>query len=63
MYGAGSCLDIVFYIKGKQQNFVGHTFWARGYFVSTVGADEAVIRSYIQNQEKEDKRLYDLFNR
>ena len=50
-------------IKGKQQNFVGHKFWARGYFVSTVGADEQKIRSYIQNQEKEDKRLDDLFNR
>ena len=50
-------------IKGKQQNFVGHKFWARGYFVSTVGADEKIIRSYIQNQEQEDKRLDDLFNR
>ena len=50
-------------IKGKQQNFVGHKFWARGYFVSTVGADEKIIRSYIQNQEKEDKRLDDLFDR
>ena len=50
-------------IKGKQQNFVGHKFWARGYFVSTVGADEKIIRSYIQNQEKEDKRLDELFDR
>jgi putative transposase len=32
-------------------------FWARGYFVSTVGRDEAVIRGYIRNQEKEDERL------
>ena len=32
-------------------------FWARGYFVSTVGRDEAVIREYIRNQEKEDERL------
>ena len=50
-------------IKGKQQNFVGHKFWARGYFVSTVGADEKTIRAYIQNQEKEDRRIDDLFNR
>ena len=34
--------------------FVGQHFWARGYFVSTVVRDEAVIREYIQKQEKED---------
>jgi putative transposase len=32
-------------------------FWALGYFVSTVGADEAVICAYIQNQEKQDACL------
>ena len=32
-------------------------FWARGYYVSTVGADEEVIRNYIRNQEKEDEKL------
>ena len=72
-----SVSDIVGFVKGKssiwiaqniankRQNFLGHKFWARGYFVSTVGADEKVIRSYIQNQESEDKRLDDLtlFNR
>jgi putative transposase len=36
---------------------VGQHFWARGYFVSTVGRDEAVIREYIRNQEQEDSRL------
>jgi putative transposase len=52
-------------IDNKKQNFVGHKFWARGYFVSTVGADEKTIRNYIQHQESEDKRLDDLtlFNR
>ena len=57
------------YIKGKsaihlarvygerKRNFVGQSFWARGYFVSTVGRDETVIREYIRNQEQEDKRL------
>ena len=35
----------------------GQSFWARGYFVSTVGRDEDVIRDYIRNQEQEDKRL------
>ena len=42
---------------GKKRNFVGQHFWARGYFVSTVGRDEAVIREYIRHQEHEDKRL------
>ena len=41
----------------KKRNFVGQHFWARGYFVSTVGRDEAVIREYIKNQEQEDDRL------
>jgi hypothetical protein len=41
----------------KKRNFVGQHFWARGYFVSTVGRDEAVIREYIKNQEQEDGRL------
>jgi putative transposase len=41
----------------KKRNFVGQHFWARGYFVSTVGRDEAMIRSYIQQQEQEDRRL------
>jgi len=36
--------------------FVGHHFGARGYFVSTVGRDEQVIRRYIQNQENEDRQ-------
>ncbi len=42
---------------GRKQNFVGQSFWARGYFVSTVGRDEAVVREYIRTQEEEDKRL------
>ena len=33
---------------GRKQNFVGQNFWARGYFVSTVGRDEAVVREYPQ---------------
>src|SRR5437867_333979 len=40
----------------RKRNFVGQHFWARGYFVSTVGRDEAVIREYIKNQEKEEER-------
>jgi REP element-mobilizing transposase RayT len=41
----------------RRRNFVGQHFWARGYFVSTVGRDEALIREYIRNQEQEDERL------
>jgi len=40
-----------------KRNFVGQHFWARGFWVSTVGRDEAVIREYIRRQEEEDKRL------
>jgi len=50
-------------IANRQRNFAGHKFWARGYFVSTVGADEKTVRAYIQNQEKEDKRMDDLFDK
>ena len=61
--------QVVGYIKGKsaihlarvygerKRNFVGQNFWARGYFVSTVGRDEAMIREYIRNQEKLDEKL------
>jgi putative transposase len=41
----------------RKRNFTGQHFWARGYFVSTVGRDEATIRAYIQHQEREDQRL------
>lgn len=61
--------QVVGFIKGKsaihlarvygerKRNFVGQHFWARGFYVSTVGRDESVIREYIQKQEEEDKRL------
>jgi putative transposase len=61
--------EVVGFIKGKsaihlartygehKQNFAGQHFWARGYFVSSVGRDETAIREYIRNQEVEDKRL------
>nr|WP_281167872.1 transposase [Desulfobacter curvatus] len=37
-------------------NNLGEKFWARGYFASTVGLDEQVVRAYIRHQEKEDRR-------
>ena len=39
---------------GRERNFTGEVFWARGYFVSTVGLDEAVVRAYIRQQERTD---------
>ena len=44
-------------VERKLRNFLGHKFWARGYFVSTVGRDEETIRAYIKNQEIADKQL------
>lgn len=41
----------------RRCNFVRQHFWARGYFVSTVGRDEEVIRAYIRHQEREDERM------
>ncbi len=61
--------QVVGYIKGKsaihiarryaenRRNFAGQHFWARGYFVSTVGRDEEVIRNYIRHQEDVDRRV------
>ena len=45
---------------GQRKNFTGQNFWARGYFVSTVGMDEDAIREYIQKQKKEDQRIAQL---
>ena len=45
---------------GREWNFIGLHFWARGYCVSTVGLGEQVIREYIRNQEQEEKRQAEL---
>jgi putative transposase len=55
-----SAIHIARTYGGRQRNFVGEQFWARGYFVSTVGWDEEEIRRYIREQEAEDKRLEQL---
>ena len=47
--------SVVGYIKGKSAIHL-----ARGYFVSSVGRDEEMIRNYIREQEKEDERLEQL---
>jgi putative transposase len=64
-----SMAEVIGYLKGKSsswiaqnverklRNFLGHKFWAMGYFLSTVGRDEEMIRAYIKNQELADKQL------
>ena len=51
-----SAITIARKFGGRQRNFTGESFWARGYFVSTVGLDEAMVRAYIRHQEQEDER-------
>jgi putative transposase len=51
-----SAIQIARQFGGRQRNFTGENFWARGYFVSTVGLDEQMVRAYIRNQEEEDER-------
>ncbi len=64
-----SVSQVVGYIKGKsaihiartyvgrKKNFTGESFWARGYYLSTSGRDEELVREYIRKQAKEDQRL------
>ena len=52
-----SAIHLVRVCGERKQNYAGQNFWARGYFVSAVGRDEATIREYIRSQEKEDERL------
>ena len=52
-----SAIHIARAYSGRGRNFVGQHFWARGYFASTVGRDEKVIREYIRHQEREDRRI------
>ena len=52
-----SAIHIARTYAGRTRNYVGQHFWARGYFVSTVGRDEQVIREYIRRQEAEDRRV------
>lgn len=51
-----SAISIGRHFGGRQRNFTGEVFWARGYFVSTVGLDEEMVRAYIRNRELEDER-------
>ena len=52
-----SAIHIARNFAGRKRNFTGQSFWARGYYVSTVGKDEKAVREYIKKQEEEDKRI------
>ena len=55
-----SAIHIARTYLGQRKNYGGMSFWARGHFVSTVGADETVVRAYIRDQEQEGQRLEQL---
>ena len=73
-----SVAGMIGYLKGKssmvifeqfsklKKNFKGHHFWARGYYVNTVGLDEGKIKKYIRDQDEnetlEDRWDTDLSN-
>jgi hypothetical protein len=47
-----SAIQVARRFGGRKRNFTGEHFWARGYFVSTVGRDERVIREYIPTRKR-----------
>ncbi len=50
-----SAIAIAREFGGKERNYTGEHFWARGYAVSTVGLEEEIIRKYISDQEKDER--------
>ena len=52
-----SAIAIARNFRGRERNFLGENFWARGYYVSTVGRDEEIIKAYIKKQEAEDQKI------
>jgi hypothetical protein len=55
-----SAIHIARTYLGQRKNFSGMSFWASGYFITTVGADEETERTYIIDQEREDRRVEQL---
>jgi putative transposase len=49
-----SAIAIARQFAGKQRNFTGEHFWARGYAVTTVGFELEQVRTYIREQEAND---------
>ncbi|MCX6345155.1 MAG: transposase [Armatimonadetes bacterium] len=52
-----SAIHIARNYAGKKRNYNGEQFWARGYFVSTVGKDEQKIKEYVLRQQAEDRKI------
>jgi putative transposase len=50
-----SAIEIARRFGGKQRNFNGENFWARGYAISTVGLEVETVKAYIRDQETEDR--------
>jgi len=55
-----SAISVARTFRGKSKNFTGENFWVRGFFVSTVGLDEEMVRNYIREQEREEERYEQL---
>jgi putative transposase len=51
-----SAIAIAGEFTGKDRNFTGEHFWARGYAVSTVGFNLEQVKAYIRAQEAEDEQ-------
>ena len=51
------CKYHVVFTPKYRKKLLFYKFWARGYFVTTVGRDEEMIRAYIKNQEMADQQL------
>jgi putative transposase len=52
-----SAIHVARHVLKRERNYAGQSLWARGYFVDTVGRDVEKIRTYIQEQDAEDRRL------
>ena len=50
------------WIKKKTKKIPSGSFWARGYFVTTVGIDEIIVRKYVENQQHHQVELPTLFD-
>ena len=49
-----SAIAVARQFSGRQRNFAGEGFWARGYAVSTVGFELQQVKAYIRHQKRVD---------
>ena len=50
-----SAIQIARQFMNREKNFTGYHFWARGYFVTTVGHNEEAVKKYIKDQDQRDR--------